>query len=115
MGQTIATALQLNSINPFTAKFSQKQISTIFPNFILRNFEKQIAPCVSTGRELLFQWPYCKIPSANSKVRVTLQNSIEHFRREKVKWSPSFPMSSYCLIAIMFVRLPFKSECIIHA
>ena len=28
-------------INPFTAKFSQKQISTKCPNFILRNFEKQ--------------------------------------------------------------------------
>ena len=28
-------------INPFTAKFSQKQISTKCPNFILWNFEKQ--------------------------------------------------------------------------
>ena len=27
-------------INPFTAKLSQKQISTKFPNFILLNFEK---------------------------------------------------------------------------
>ena len=37
------------SVNPFTAKFSQKQISTECPNLILWNFEKQIAPCVSTG------------------------------------------------------------------
>ena len=47
------------------------------------------------------------ISFANSKVRVTLQNSIKHFGREKVKWSPYFPscMSSYCLIAIIFVHL----------
>ena len=50
------------------------------------------------------------ISFANSKVRVTLQNSIKHFGREKVKWSPYFPscMSSYCLIAIvssLFVHL----------
>ena len=29
-----------NRINTFTAKLSQKQISTKFPNFILWNFEK---------------------------------------------------------------------------
>ena len=36
------------SLNPFTAKFSRKQISTKFPNFIQWNFKKQIALCVST-------------------------------------------------------------------
>ena len=41
------------SFNTFTAKFSQKQISTKFPNFILSNFEEQMAPCKSAGRELL--------------------------------------------------------------
>ena len=65
-------------LNPFTAKFSQRQISTKFPHFILWNFEKQIAPCVSTGRELLFEWSLHRILSKESKVRVTLQNSIEH-------------------------------------
>ena len=71
--------------NPFTAKFSQKQISTTFPNFILGNFEKQIAPCVSTGRELSFEWSHHRIWSTDSKVRVTLQNSIKHFGSGRVK------------------------------
>ena len=71
--------------NPFTAKFSRKQISTKFPNFILWNFEKQIAPCVSTGRELSFEWSHHRILSAESKVRVTLQNSIKHSGSERVK------------------------------
>ena len=65
-------------INPFTAKFNQKQISTKFPNFILWNFVKQIAPCVSTGRKLSFEWSHHRIWSAHSKVRVALQNSIKH-------------------------------------
>ena len=43
-------------INPLTAKFSLKQISTKFPNFIFKNFEKQIAPYETTDRELSFQW-----------------------------------------------------------
>ena len=61
-----------------------------------------MALCVSTGRELSFEWSHHKISSANSKVRITLQNSTS---RERVKWSPYFPMSSYCLIAIIFVHL----------
>ena len=36
------------SLNPFTAKFSRKQISTKFPNFIQWNFKKQIALCINT-------------------------------------------------------------------
>ena len=70
--------------NPFTAKFSQKQASTNFPNFILWNFEKQVAPCVSTGRELSFERLHHRILSADSKVRVTLQNSIKHSGSERV-------------------------------
>ena len=41
-------------LNPFTAKCSQRQISTRFPNFIFLNFEKQMVPCESTGREVSF-------------------------------------------------------------
>ena len=69
-------------INPFTAKFSQKHISTKF-HFV--KFWKQIAPCVSTGRELSFEWSHHRISSADSKVRVTLQNSIKHSGSEGVK------------------------------
>ena len=72
-------------IKPFTAKFSQKQISTKFRNFISWNFVKQIAPCVSTGRELSFEWSHHRISSTDSKVRVTLQNSIKHSGSERVK------------------------------
>ena len=68
-----------SSINPFTAKCSQRQISTK----ILTN--KQIAPYESTDRELSFEWSHHRISSADSKVRVTLQNSIKHSGSEGVK------------------------------
>ena len=58
-------------LNPFTAKCGQRQISTKFPNF-----EKQIAPYESTGRELSFEWSHHRISSADSKVRLALQNSF---------------------------------------
>ena len=35
----VDSAMLLCFINPFTAKFSQKQISSKFPNFILWNFD----------------------------------------------------------------------------
>ena len=54
------------------------------PNFILWNFVKQIAPCVSTGRELLFEWSHRRIWSADSKVRITLKNSLKHSDSERV-------------------------------
>ena len=54
-------------------------------NFISWNFVKQIAPCVSTGRELSFEWSHHRISSTDSKVRVTLQNSIKHSGSERVK------------------------------
>ena len=47
-------------------------------NFIFSNSEKQIAPCVSTGRELAFECSHHRISSPDSKGRVTLQNSIKH-------------------------------------
>ena len=42
---------------------------------------KQIAPCVSTGREL----SHHRISSTYSKVRVTLQKFIKHSGNERVK------------------------------
>ena len=80
-----AEFIQNESINPFTAKCSQRQISTRFPNFILYNFEKQIVPCVSAGRELSFEWSHHMISSTDSKVKATLQNSIKHSGSERVK------------------------------
>ena len=68
-----------------TAKFSQKQTLTKFPNFLLWNSEKEIAFCESTGRELPFEWPQHRILSADSKVTFTLQNSIKHSGSERVK------------------------------
>ena len=46
---------------------------------------QQIASCESTGRELSFEWSYHRISSIDSKVRVTLQNSIKHSGSERVK------------------------------
>ena len=36
-------SINCNWFDPFTAKFSQKQILTKFPTLILRIFEKQVA------------------------------------------------------------------------
>ena len=44
--------------------------------FHFLKFDKQIASCVSTGRELSFEWSHRRISSINSKVRVTSQNSM---------------------------------------
>ena len=68
------------------------------PNFILWNFEKQIAPCVSTGRELLFEWSHHRIWSTDSKVRVTLKNSIKHSDSERVK------VNFNCRVIFPYVR-----------
>ena len=48
-----------------------------------------MAPCVSTGRELSFEWSHHTISSASSLVRVTLQNSIKHFgsERDNLVWN----------------------------
>ena len=73
-----------NRVNPFTTKCGQRQISTKFANFIFQNFDKQIASCESTGRELLVEWSHHRISSIDSKVRVILQNSIKHSGSERV-------------------------------
>ena len=49
-----------------------------------KNFDKQIASCESTDRELSFEWSHHRISSIDSKVRVTLQNSIKHSGSERV-------------------------------
>ena len=62
------------------------------PNFqisfceILKN--KTIAPCVSIGSELSFEWSHHTISSTDSKVTVTLQNSNKHSGSESVRGSP---------------------------
>ena len=50
-----------------------------------KHFEKQKVPCVSTGRELSFEWSHHRISSTNAKVTVTFQNSIKHSGSERVK------------------------------
>ena len=61
------------------AKFDKK-----ISNFILYNFEKQVAPCVSTGREISFEWSHDRISYTDSIVKATLQNSIIHSSSERV-------------------------------
>ena len=46
--------------------------------FRFLTFGKQIASCESIGRELSFEWSHHRISSADSKVRVALQNSIKY-------------------------------------
>ena len=50
-----------------------------------KNFDKQIASCESTDRELSFEWSHHRILSIDSKVTVTLQNTIKHSGSERVK------------------------------
>ena len=51
---------------------------------VSENFDKQIASCESTGRELSFEWSHDhRISSIDSKVRVTLQNSTKQTERVK--------------------------------
>ena len=44
-----------------------------------------MASCESTGRELSFEWSHHTISSADSKVRVALQNPIKYSGSEGVK------------------------------
>ena len=83
--------------------------------FHLQNFDKQIAPCVSIGRELSFEWSHHRISSTDSKVRVTLQNSIKHSGNERVHFilfnallhKPFDPRQTYGEM-INFVILTFE-------
>ena len=95
-------------LNPFTAKFSRKQISTKFPHFILWNFEKQIAPCVSTGRELSFEWSHHRISSTDSNVRATLQNSIKYSGSERVK--KHYIPFNCCTCTVFELRMHHKTR-----
>ena len=72
--------------NPFTSKCGQTQISTKFPDFIFYNFDKQIASCESTAEEVSFEWSRHRISSADSKVRLALQNSIKHSGSEGINF-----------------------------
>ena len=47
-----------------------------------------MASCESTGRELSSEWSHHRISSIDSKVRVTLQNPLEHSGSERVKRPP---------------------------
>ena len=44
-----------------------------------------MASCESTDRELSFEWSHHRISCADSKVKVTEQNSIKHSGSERVK------------------------------
>ena len=95
-------------VNPFVAKCSQRQISTRFPNFILQHFEKQIVPCVSTGRELSFEWSHHRISSTDSNVRATLQNSIKYSGSERVK--KHYIPFNCCTCTVFELRMHHKTR-----
>ena len=95
-------------VNPFIAKCRQRQISTRFPNFILQHFEKQIAPCVSTGRELSFEWSHHRISSTDSNVRAILQNSIKYSGSERVK--KHYIPFNCCTCTVFELRMHHKTR-----
>ena len=47
--------------------------------------KKQTVPCESTGREVSLEWSLHRILSSDSKVSVTLQNSIIHSGSKRVE------------------------------
>ena len=49
-----------------------------FPNLDIVKCWKHLAPCESTTKEVWFEWSHHKILSADSKVRITTQDSIIH-------------------------------------
>ena len=67
-------------VTPFFARFVYYGLLKLarFPMKIsfCEILKKQIVPCVSTGTELLFEWSHHRISAADSKVRVSLLNSI---------------------------------------
>ena len=71
--------------NPSITKttFLVSMLTLSLPNLQI-SFSK-ILTCESTGRELSFEWSHHRISSIDSKVRVTLQNSIKHSGSERVK------------------------------
>ena len=81
----------LFSVNPFTAKCGQRKISTKFPNYIFENFDKQIASCEITGRELSFEWSHHRITSAYSSLQTkNTQLFWEKFNVLDCSWSLRF-------------------------
>ena len=63
--------MSVQTINPFSARCGQGQNSTKIHKFRFVKFWKQIAPFVSRGREVLFEWLHHRILSTDSKVRTT--------------------------------------------
>ena len=87
-------------------------------HFLKFNF-KQIAPRVSTGRELSLFWMNGHIigfPPQTQKVRVTLQNSIRHSGSERIKITDAVTwVHEICSLWVTdsFIRrivCPFKRE-----
>ena len=80
--------LKLENFGPFLTlslpNVAKGKLQQKIPNFILQNLEKQVASCVSTGREVSFEWSLHRVSSKDSKVRVTLQNSIKHSGSERI-------------------------------
>ena len=79
--------------------------------------KKQIVPCESTGREVSLEWSLHRILFSDSKVRVTLQNSIIHSGRVEpprdrkiLMWTTSYspPPQKKKQKAIMSVQIFLK-------
>ena len=82
MRSSKSQSLTLSLPNVVKGKFRPDfQIS--FSNIL--KFEKQKVPCVSTGRELSFEWSHHRISSTNAEVTVTFQNSIKHSGSDRIK------------------------------
>ena len=75
------------SLTPSLPHVAKGKFRPDFQISFCKILKKKIAPCVSTGRdlELSFEWSHHRISSTDSKVKVTLQNSIIHSGSERVK------------------------------
>ena len=90
----MSPTLSKQCVGSLTPSLPNLAKSKFWPNFhilfceILKN-KYPVAPCVSKGRQLSFEWSHHRIWSADSKVRVTIQNSIKHSGNERVNVSQS--------------------------
>ena len=78
--------------------------------------KKQIVPCESTGREVSLEWSLHRILSSDSKVRVTLQNSIIHSGSKRVEpphdwkilmWNKSYSLKKKNHVCTNIFKLAF--------
>ena len=96
-------------LNPFTAKCSQKQISTKFANFRFVKFWKTNSTMCEYRQRAFIS--HHGISSTDSKFRVILQNSIMYSGSERVNYRNQTSCRLYFTVCIHSLSLYSNSHC----